>query len=81
MERIKYNGHSQSTHIPFWLDLHLPVQPFLSITTKVVSSIPAHSEVHPIQHYVIKFVGDLQEFCGFLKVLRFPTPLKLIATI
>jgi hypothetical protein len=29
----------------------------LSITTKVVSPIPAHGEVYSIQHYVIKFVS------------------------
>ena len=30
------------------------------ITTKVASSNPAHAEVYSIQHYVIKFVSDLQ---------------------
>jgi len=29
------------------------------IATKVVSSNPAHGEMYSIQHYVIKFVGDL----------------------
>ena len=29
------------------------------ITTKVVNSNPAHSEVYLIQHCVIKFVSDL----------------------
>ena len=33
------------------------------------------------QHYVIKFVSDLQQVGGFLRVLRFPPPLKLTATI
>jgi hypothetical protein len=41
------------------LDLQLHVQS-VHITTKVVSSNPAHSEVYPIQHYVIKFVRDLR---------------------
>jgi hypothetical protein len=36
----------------------LPVQS-KSITTKVVSSNPAHGEVYSIQHYEIKFVNDL----------------------
>jgi hypothetical protein len=31
--------------------------------------------------YVIKFVSDLQQFDGFLLVLRFPQPIKLIAMI
>jgi hypothetical protein len=28
------------------------------ITTKVVSSNPAHGEVYPMQHYAIQFVSD-----------------------
>jgi hypothetical protein len=37
---------------------------------------------YSIQHYVIiKFVSDLQQVSGFLQVLRFPPPIKLIATI
>ena len=39
------------------------------VTTKVVSSNSAHSEVYSIQHYVIKFVSDLRKVGGFL---RFP---------
>ena len=31
----------------------------------------------PIQHYVIKFVSDLRQVDGFLRVLRFPLPIKL----
>ena len=31
----------------------------MPITTKVVSSNPAHGEVYSIQDYVIKFVSDL----------------------
>ena len=34
-----------------------------------------------VQHYVIKFVSDLQQIGGFLRVLRFPPPIKLTATI
>jgi hypothetical protein len=30
-----------------------------------------------VQHYVIKFVSDLQQISGFLWVLRFPPPIKL----
>ena len=36
------------------------------INFKVVSLNPAHGEVYSIQHYVIKFVSDLQQVCGFL---------------
>jgi hypothetical protein len=31
-----------------------------------------------VQHYVIKFVSDLRQVGGFLLVLRFPSPIKLI---
>jgi hypothetical protein len=34
-------------------------------------------EVCSIQHYVIKFVSDLRQVCGFLWVLMFPPPIKL----
>jgi len=34
-----------------------------------------------VQHYVIKFVSDLQQVGGFLWVLLFPPPIKLTATI
>jgi len=34
-----------------------------------------------IQHYVIKFVSDLRQFGGLLRVLWFPPPIKLTATI
>ena len=51
-----------------WLfDLQLPVQS-VPITTNVASSNPVHGEMYSIQHYVIKFVSDLQQD-GFLCVL------------
>jgi hypothetical protein len=34
-----------------------------------------------VQHYVMKFVSDLRQVGGFLRVLRFPPPIKLTATI
>ena len=42
----------------------------MSITTDVVSVNPAHGEVYSIQHYVIKFVNDLQQVGCFLQVFR-----------
>ena len=57
------------------LDLPLPMQS-VPITTSVVSSNPAHGEVYSIQHYVIKFVSDLQQVNCFLHVLCFPSPIK-----
>ena len=47
------------------LDLQLPVQS-VPITTNVVSLNPIHGEVYSIQHYVIKFVSDMQQVGGFL---------------
>ena len=38
------------------------------------------SEVYAIQNYKIKFVSDLRQ-AGFLRVLRFPPPIKLTVTI
>jgi hypothetical protein len=40
---------------------HMVVQS-VPITTKVVSSNPAHGEVYSIQHYLIKLVSDLVDF-------------------
>jgi hypothetical protein len=54
----------------------IPIQS-VPITTKVVSSNPAHGEVYSIQHYVIKFVSDLQKVGGFLRILRFPPSYKI----
>jgi hypothetical protein len=62
------------------LDLQLTMQS-VPIFTEVVSSNPAHGEMYLIQHYEIKFISDLQQIGGFLQVLRFPPPLKLITTI
>ena len=35
---------------------------------------------YSIQHYVIKIVRDLRQVGGFLRVLRFPLPIKLTTT-
>ena len=37
--------------------------------------------VSSIQHHVTKFVDDLRQVSGFLRVLRFPPPMKLTVTI
>jgi len=49
-----------------------------AITTNVVCSYPAHCEVYSIQHYVIKYVSDLQQTSDFLRVFCCPPPIKLI---
>jgi hypothetical protein len=62
------------------LDLQLPITS-MPISTEVVSSIRAHGEVYSIQHYVLKFVSDLRQVGDFLRVLRFPPPIKLIIPV
>jgi hypothetical protein len=54
----------------------LPIQS-VPITTNVLSS----NTTQAIQHYVIKFDNDLRQVGGFLRVLRFPPPIKLTSTI
>ena len=51
------------------------------ITTKVVSSNPAHGEVYSIQNYAIKFVSDLRQVDDFHRVFRFALPIKLTTTV
>jgi hypothetical protein len=48
----------------------------LLTTTKVATLIPAYGNVYKIQHCVIKFVSDLWQVGGSLRVLRFPPPIK-----
>ena len=57
--------------IVWLLDLQLHVQSLL-IITEVVSLNPVHGEVYSIQHSVIKFVSDLRQVSGFLRILWFP---------
>ena len=58
--------------IVWWLDLKLPMQS-VPIITNVVSSNPTQ-EIH---HYVIKFVSDLQQVGGLLRVLWCPPAINL----
>jgi len=50
-------------------------------STNLLISKPVRGEVYSIQHYVIKFFSDFPLVGGFLRVLRFPTPLNLTATL
>jgi len=60
--------------VTVWLlDLQLHVQS-VPITIKVVSSNLVHGEVYSMRHYVIKFVIDLRQVSGSLRVLWFPPP-------
>ena len=62
------------------VDVQLPMQP-VPIATSMVSSNPAHGEVYSIQHCVIKFVSNLRQVGGVLRVRWFPQPIKVITTI
>ena len=44
------------------------------INTSVVCSNHAHGKVYSIQRYVIKFVSDLRQVAGFLRLLQFSPP-------
>ena len=53
-------------------------------TTYAISAITMEFESQSgqgVQHYVIKFVSDLRQVGGFLRIFRFPPPIKLTATI
>ena len=51
------------------------------VVVDVVSSNLDQSEVYSITGYVIKFVSDLRQVCGFLWVLQFSPPIKLTIAI
>ena len=51
------------------------------ITTKVVRSNPGDGEGYSIKHNVIKFLSDLRQVGGFLRVLLFPPPIHDISEI
>ena len=63
-----------------WIYNYLCNQCLHCITTNDVSSNSTHGEVYSIQHYVVKFVSDLQ-VSGFLQVLWFPPPINLTTMI
>ena len=67
----KISGISKNILRISFLSKHIPS------TTKVVSSNPVHGEVYSIQHYVIKFISDLQQVSDFLQIRWFPPPIKL----
>ena len=48
-----------------------------NLTTKITLTIKILPQVYSIQHYVIKFVSDLRQVNGFLRVLQFSPPIKL----
>jgi hypothetical protein len=77
---VRYSGHLGHDHMIDWIYNYLYMQS-VPITTNIVSSNPAYvvCTLYSIQHYVIKFVSELQPIGGFLQVhvLWFPPPIKL----
>ena len=54
----------------------------LNITWYLLYGFESRSgEVYSIQHYVIKFVSDLRQFVGFLRVLRISPPINLTVSM
>jgi len=89
---IRYNSYKYSLHSDLypsfrnifftcswsygsWLYSYLWNQ-YLSQLT-YVSLNPVHGDASSMQHYVIKFVSDLRQVSGFLRVLRFSPPIQL----
>ena len=63
--------------IVYKLNLQLPMQSVpIPLTLRVRTPLRRSA-----QHYVIKFVSDLQQVGCFHRVLLFPPPIKLTATI
>ena len=58
-------------------DSQQPMQS-VPITTKAVSSNPAHGDGYSTQNYVIKFVSDLWQVSGFLQDLDVHLPMQSV---
>jgi hypothetical protein len=58
---------------------HESVWSYVSQTDVVSSNL--NQGGRGVQHYMIKFVSDLRHVGGFLRVLRFPPPIKLTIMI
>jgi hypothetical protein len=54
---------------------------FFIFFTMYMNSNPAHCAMYSMQHYVIKFVTDLEQVDSFLRVLLFPPQIKVTAVI
>ena len=68
------------THFPRYSSPSLLRVVMVMIVRQLDLQLPVQS-VYSIQHYVIKFVTDLRQVCGFLRELRFPPLIKLTAMI
>jgi hypothetical protein len=64
--------------IELWLDLQLP---YAVSTYHRLCCVFEYRSGRGVQRYLRKFVSDLRQIGGFLRVLQFPPPIKLTATI
>jgi hypothetical protein len=71
-EEIGVPGENHRPAASHWRTLSWYSMIFVLVTTS-----SRHGEVYSIQHYVIKFVSDLRQVGGFLRVLKFAPPIKL----
>ena len=55
-----------------WIYSYLIMQSVPIIITTIIVSL--NPKVYLIQHYVMKFVSDLQKVDGFIRVLQYPLP-------
>ena len=69
------------TVVPTYRHITSTIKQNVAFLEGVVSSNTAHGEVYSMQHYVNKFVSDMQQVSGFLRVLWFLPPIKLTTTI
>ena len=74
-----YNYQCSQCLSPLTVWVRIPHRRGVYNITNGVSSNPA--QARRLQHYVMKFVGDLQYVGGFLRVLWFPAPIKRTDTI
>jgi hypothetical protein len=70
LHRYKYYSDH---HMIFWWPSSTHHQNIRNITliSKVVSSNPADGEAYSTQYHVIKFVSDMRQVSGFLRVFRY----------
>jgi hypothetical protein len=67
----------------YWIccDIHFQYNLLLQKLPPGKTSLINYTKLSPIQQYVIKFVSYLRQVGGFLRVIRFPPPIKLTVTI
>jgi hypothetical protein len=76
-------GHFIGKTLNYWyyIDFHRYRRGCDPMVVGFTSSNPVHGEEYSMQHNVIKFVSDLRQVGGFVRVLQFSPPIKLIPTI